>query len=316
MSLISKSLKRPEGKLFHYFYNGVKVIALKQHIPILDYSLFYCVDQIDFVSMLNPLIIQMTSLLILLALFTYVMMTIIASKFSKPIHETIYVIRKLSEGDLTVDLKNELHDEFGMLLKSFYKFREVLKETIHQALESAIQLSGSAERAGSHEPDSFREHTGQGRLGGRGDRRHREVSSSIESINNNAARQSDLASVTPLHGRTEKGHSHVLDYAIRHRKRPRTPQTRPRPKQADAGYDQRNEQYRYQHKKNRRHGAPHQRYQRPGQSSGPQRLIEAARAGEPGRGFAVVAEEISKLADETQPRQKASPNWSRQASPR
>ncbi len=193
---IERIVTQPEKTVFFYTFQGRKVMALKHNIPVAGFSLVYSVDQIDFVAILNGIIYQMIVIIIFLACILSFLLYLITRRFSVPIKNTIDIIQKLTEGDLTQDKEDILPDEFGMLLMNFSRFRKKLRDVIDQALEAAIQLSSSSEElAATSQTLSMNSQT-QAASVEEATASIEEVSGSIENINTNVTNQSQLASVT------------------------------------------------------------------------------------------------------------------------
>ena len=204
----------------------------------------------------------------LAALFFGILLSIfITNAVTHPIHETVDKIKKISEGDFTVDVETDSEDETGMMLNSLRSMINRINQIITDVKIAAAQVT-----TGSNELSDTAQEISQG--ASEQAATAEEVSSSMEEMSGTVAQSADNARqtasiATKAASDAEEGGAAVLE--------------------TEKAMNSIAEKI-----------IIIEEIARQTNLLALNAAIEAARAGEHGKGFAVVASEVRKLAERSQ----------------
>ena len=298
---IKSIVTESENRFFSYLFNGEEVFSYKSEIPVLRNILVFSMDKKDFIEKIRFVLLQILVTVLLLAAALLLIIRYIAKRFSVPIQNTIGVIGRLAEGDLTAENSDFLADEFGELIRNFKGFQRKLREIITGAMDAAVQLSSSSEELATTSAGMSDNAQSQAASVEQASASLEEISGAVELINVGATDQANLAKTTYASmEKLKKDNETVTGYANRALEAARNTTD-----QATIGQKLMDSTISGMNNIDESTKKIAETVLLISDISDQVNLlalnasIEAARAGEHGRGFAVVAEEISKLADQT-----------------
>jgi len=291
----------PEWSTIDIVFKGRAMIAHKEDIPSIGFTLVSLADRTAVYAVLNPVLVRSIVYLVLVIGIIFAIIWYLAKKISAPIENIIGIFQKVSDGDLTVRSTDYLADEFGELIRYLQILLRRLRETIHATVESSQQLAEAS--TGMSKTSLALSHNAQDQASSIEEMTAalEETSASIENFAKSAADQLSFATETYQAMERLKGQViEIAQYAVEALEKATVSS-----EQARTGNE---------HMKNAIDGMNRI-------DASTQKItefvglisdisdqvnllalnaaIEAARAGEHGRGFAVVADEIAKLADQT-----------------
>jgi methyl-accepting chemotaxis protein len=200
-------------------------------------------------------------------LFGIVSAIFITRSITRPLSVALDVSRKLSGGDLTIDMPAGSKDETGQVLTAMGQMVEKLKEVVSNVMNSADNVASGSQQLSSSSEEMSQGATEQAAAA-------EEASSSMEQMSSNIKQNADNAKQTEAIARSSAQNAVEGGKAVA--------QTVTAMKQI-AGKISIIEEIARQTNLLALNAA-----------------IEAARAGEHGKGFAVVASEVRKLAERSQ----------------
>ncbi len=289
------------GKAGRVLFQGTDAVAFIEPVKNLGSNLVYLADTRDYYHAINMLMIQLVFALLFIAVVVGGIIAFIAERISTPIRNTVEIFTRVAAGDLSVESKDYLADEFGELIRSLKHLLRKLREVISQTIDSSQQLSSASENLAATSNDLAQNAQGQAAAVEQASASLEEVSSSIENIATNTRDQSEYATTT-FHsmGKLRDSIRQVAEHAAEALKMAESSSS-----EAETGNRFMQDAIKGMNNIESSTRKISEIVGIIGDISDQVNLlalnaaIEAARAGEHGRGFAVVADEISKLADQT-----------------
>ncbi len=193
---ISCLTDREKTGLCQFSFEGVRKVALRSPIKIMEKDLILVMDKAAFYDDMNLFLFQIVIAFFALSGILVLILLRITRNISRPIRNTIEIFSQIAEGDLTVTSRDYLPDEFGELIRYLKLLLVRLKEIVHTSIESSQQLATSSENLTATSQDLAQGAQGQAASVEQSSASLEEIASSIENIAKNAQSQVDFARAT------------------------------------------------------------------------------------------------------------------------
>jgi methyl-accepting chemotaxis protein len=129
-----------------YSFLGQEKILVWDRVPSTGWILSIPVLLSDFYSGLYSLLIIIFLAILIISIMSFIIFKFISRSITKPLSEIVEVNKKISEGDLNVDINTGYFGELGILANSTKKMAENTKSVIHSLKDLVSDLQKASER--------------------------------------------------------------------------------------------------------------------------------------------------------------------------
>ncbi len=143
-------------------FESKKVYGMIRELPKFHSRLLMFIPKQIFYKDLNLTLLEISSFIILSTLLVTLIIRSITNNLTIPIQNTISTFEKISKGDLTVETKDYVPDEFGEIQRYLRNLIKILRETVSliqksskELKETSIELSNTTHTMANHSAEQL-----------------------------------------------------------------------------------------------------------------------------------------------------------------
>jgi len=149
-------------QFFNLVFENQKVYGMVRELPKFNSRLLMFIPKQIFYKDLNLTLLEISSFIMVSTFLVTLIIRSITNNLTIPIQNTISTFEKISKGDLTVEIKDYVPDEFGEIQRYLRNLIKILRETVSliqksskELKETSIGLSNTTHTMANHSAEQL-----------------------------------------------------------------------------------------------------------------------------------------------------------------